>query len=99
MALFISSFLGVSTTLFLHEQFELQTKLSNDGDQFDLISLFFSKIQNSDLKLRKRIHNGIEIERQLNIRSKLFHIIFLVYLRIINTVHYQMLSVKKSYNK
>ena len=87
MALCVSNFLDVSTTLFVHEQFELQTKLSNDGDQYDFISLILNKIQKSKLKLKLLMHNLIEIERQLEKRSKLSYIIFLVCLRIINTVH------------
>ena len=87
MALFVSNWLGVSTTLFLHEQFELQTKLSNDGVQYDFISLISNKIQKSELKLKMLLQHGIEIERQVEKRSKLFYIIFLVYLRILNTVH------------
>ena len=87
MALFVSHFLGESTTLFLHEKFELQTKLSNDGVQYDLFSLISNKIQKSDLKLKMLMQHGIEIERQLKKRSKLYYIIFLVYLRILNTVH------------
>jgi hypothetical protein len=89
MALFVSNFLDVSTTLFLHEQFELQTKLSNDGDQYDFISLILNKIPKSKLKLKLLMHNVIEIERQVEKRSNLFYIILLVYLRIINTVHYK----------
>ena len=61
MALFVSNFLDVSTTLFLHEQFELQTKLSNDGDQYDFISLILNKIPKSKLKLKLLMHNVIEI--------------------------------------
>ena len=53
MALFVSNFLGVSTTLFLHEQFELQTKLSNDGVQYDFFHLFSNKIQ----KFKDKIKN------------------------------------------
>ena len=87
MALFVSNFLGFSTTLFLHEQFELQTKLLNDGVQYDFISLISNKIQKSELELKMLMHDGIEIERHVEKRSKLFYIIFLVYLRIINTVH------------
>ena len=77
----------MSTTLFLHEQLELQTKLSNDGVQYDFISLISNKIQKSELELKMLIQHGIEIERQVKKRSKLFYIIFLVYLRILNTVH------------
>ena len=87
MAPFVSNFLGLLTTLFVHEQFELQTKLLNDGVQYDFISLISNKIRNSELDLKMLIQHGIEIERQVKKRSKLFYIIFLVYLRILNTVH------------
>ena len=52
MALFVSNFLGESTTLFLHEQFELQTKLSNDGVQYDFFYLFSNKIQKFKYKIK-----------------------------------------------
>lgn len=65
MALSASNFLGVLTTLFLHEKFELQTKLSNDGVQYDFISFISNKIQKSDFELKILMHDGIEVERQV----------------------------------
>ena len=57
----------MSTTLFLHEKFELQTKLSNDGVHYDFISLIWNDIQKLDSKLKVVMHDGIEIEHQLKI--------------------------------
>ena len=76
MALFVSNFLGFSTTLFLHEQFELQTKLLNDGVQYDFISLISNKIQKSELELKMLIQHGIEIERQVKKKGPNCSILF-----------------------
>ena len=70
MALVVSNFLGLPTTLFVHEQFELQTRLLNDGVQYDFISLILGKIQKSEFKLKILVQNGIEIEHQFKKRSK-----------------------------
>ena len=95
MALFVSNFLDSSTTLFVHEQFELQTKLVNDGVQYDFISLILNEIQKSELIFKMLRQNCIEMGRQVEKRSKLLYIFFLVDLRILNTVHQRDSSQSK----